>query len=105
MSALASRPPALYFASQSEWRPNAEAGEVRGTRVGGDYAEVAATHSRCNRDGLLLGRGLVRCGLRAAVDPWREYRPPTPSRLRRARLHCRDHILRASRADRGPSQV
>src|SRR5439155_22412855 len=72
---------------------------------GGNHAEVAATHSWCTRDGLHVGRSMVRCGLRAALGVWRLYRPPAPPPLWCTRLHCRGHILRAPPADRAPSQA
>src|SRR6478736_7623994 len=52
-----------YFALQRTWR--ARDRQPRSTRAGGDYGEVAATHSRCNWNGLHVGSRVVRCGLRA----------------------------------------
>src|SRR5881392_1061301 len=60
-----------------------------GATFEGDDAEVAATHSRGNRDGLDLGSSMVRCGLSAALVVWLQSRCPVPSRLRCTRLHCR----------------
>src|SRR2546425_6148583 len=59
---------------------------------------MAATHSRCTRDGLHVGSSMVRCGLRAALGVRRLYRPPAPSPLWCTRLHCRGHILRAMKS-------
>src|SRR5207248_10950571 len=83
----------------------AEAAEARGVRVGGNHAEVAATHSRCNRDGRHVGSRVVRCGPRAEVGVWRLYRRSASSRLRSIRPPCRGGFLRGPRADRGASQV
>src|SRR6185295_13964752 len=60
MSALEFRPRDSYFASQSTWRSTGRTG-CRGARRwrGGDHAEVAATHSRCTRDGLHVGSSMV----------------------------------------------
>src|SRR5438046_10653798 len=72
-----------------------------GATVGGDDAEVAATHSRGNRDGLDLGSSMVRCGLSAALVVWPQSRCPVPSRLRCTRLHCGGHVPPPPGAGRG----
>ena len=83
---------------------NAETGGAD-ARAGGDHAKVAATHSWYDRDGRHLVSGMVRCGLRAALGVWREYRPPASSPLRCTGLRCRGHLLWAPRAHRRPSRV
>src|SRR5438034_1029293 len=82
-----------------------DASEMPGPCVGGDYAEVAATNSRCNRDGVYLGSSMVRCGLSAALVVWLQSRCPVPYRLRDTGLHRRSHVLRRPRLHRKPSHV
>jgi len=95
-----------YFAIQSAWRCRRwRLVEVRPAVVGGDRAEVAETHSRCNRDGVHLGSRMVRCGHGAALAFRLQCRRPVPACLRCTRLHCRRHILGHPHADGRPSHV